>query len=612
MIYNNHMKIRFCFFLVFFLMISSFAAAGPTAFRAEVDRDRVVLGDAVVLNLVFEGEQNVPAPELPAMDGFQTQYLGPTSQFSMVNGRTNMSVTHRYLLVPQKQGHFEIGPFSVEYEGKTYTSGLLTILVEDAPAPQATNAVQGQEPFQLSQASLEKRIFLRLEVQKTDVFQNELIPVSIKLYSDRLPLRVEKLPELTALTGFSVLDFGQPRQYKEVKDNTSFDVLEFPTHVYASRTGELSLGPARMTPIIVLRKSAANTSGDPFAGDFFNSIFSGWEEPYPVNLASEPVTVNVKPLPEQGRPAVFNGAVGTFHLQVMAEPRKVREGDPVTINMAVRGEGNFNSVQVPKLEGTEGFKVYDPKILSSTEQEKVFEQVILPVSADIRMTPSPVFSFFDPKAQSYQTLTPGAFPLEVEKQEGASSAVKSEPAFAHMKEKEEERPSVQDIVFIKESPQPCAASRNPYEHFSFWLIQLIPLTGFVTGCFYQRYRKRMTSDSGFARRLRAPGKARQGLLLAGELLKKGQNFEFYDIVHKTLREYLGDRFHVPATGWTALTADQFLEEKMIPADMRGKIIRLFEECDAVRFAKRNPKTADLEQTLKYLAEIIDRMEKGKV
>ncbi|MFA5038978.1 MAG: BatD family protein [Candidatus Omnitrophota bacterium] len=582
------------------LVFAASALAKPTDFRAEIDRGQVALGQAVQLNLIFEGEQNVPAPELPPLEDFQTKYLGPSSQFSVINGKTSLSVTHRYLLFPQKKGTFEIGPFSVQYEGQTYTARALTIEVIDFPArnPSSTDSSQEERP------SLENRIFLNMEAGKTEAYLHELVPVTIRLYSDRLPVRVEKLPEITGQAGFSVLEFGPPRQYKEDREGVTFDVLEFKTHVFAARTGELSLGPAQMTPILVLRKSPRHPSpdNDQFAEDFFSVLFGGWEEPYPVNLKSNPLVLLVKPLPEQNRPEGFGGAVGRFNLQASAEPAKVKEGDPVTLSMAVRGDGNFNTVQAPRLQDTEGFKVYDPRVVRSAEREKIFEQVILPKTTQVRQTPAPVFSFFDPGAGAYQTLSVGPFPLEVERQEGLAPG----PPTAFVPQGSDENRREQDIVFIKEAG-PCERFSPLYARISFWILQMIPLVALSCVYFYKKKSERLRLDAGFARRIAAPRKARKGLAAAGQFLETAQAREFYEIAQKTLREYLGDRFHAPSGGLTGQTAGRFLADRNVPEDIRRATVHIFEECDS-RFAGTSPDISRMKLVLKNLTDVIAALE----
>ncbi|MBI5666152.1 MAG: BatD family protein, partial [Nitrospirae bacterium] len=100
-----------------FVLISSVAYAKEINFQAALDRDVIYLGQSAQLQLQFQGSTDIPAPDMPAIDGFQLHYAGPSTMMSIVNGRMSSSVTHIYRLVPLKTGKFQIGPFSVQHEG---------------------------------------------------------------------------------------------------------------------------------------------------------------------------------------------------------------------------------------------------------------------------------------------------------------------------------------------------------------------------------------------------------------------------------------------------------------------------------------------------------------
>ena len=56
-----------------------------------------------------------------------------------------------------------------------------------------------------------------------------------------------------------------------------------------------------------------------------------------VKVETNGISVEVKPLPEAGRPANFSGAVGQFAIRSEADPVQARGGDPVTLRVEVRG-----------------------------------------------------------------------------------------------------------------------------------------------------------------------------------------------------------------------------------------------------------------------------------
>lgn len=600
-------------------MVSSQVFAKPTEFRAESDKNKATLGQTILLSLIFEGEQNVPAPDLPELDGFRSQYLGPSTNFSMINGKTSMSIAHRYLLFPQKKGVFEIGPFSVMYEGQAYTSGPLTVeITDEAPSNNAMPEGQAQGPQTHNKQDLQNRIFLKLESPKTEAYVNESIPVTVKLYSDRLPVRVEKLPEFEGGEGFSVSDLKDQRPYKEVRENVPFDVLEFRADVHAVKPGDLSLGHAIMTPILVLRRSPRHPvpGTDMFEDDFFSAVFSGWEEPYPLNLRSEALNFRIKPLPQEGKPDHFSGAVGKFSMQMETKQRTIKEGDPISLIISVSGEGNFNTVSAPVLEGTDDFKIYEPQLIESAPGLKRFEQIVIPLTSLVNKTPYAVFSFFEPRSSLYQTVNSGPYDLQIEPQPKTSEPEKAQgkPPVASIKEqgqRPERKQNVQEITFIKENFDMNAPKEAPLYDLSFWLLQLVPALG-LTGVYTLKKRSEtMRGDNLYGRRIQAYRKARKALRETESAIREGNAFIFYERGQKALREYLGGHFQIACAGLTAQSVDRFMAP-LLPGSLRSEIASFLEECDVARFSGVTAGVPQMRSAFIRLSAIIEKAEKINV
>ena len=184
-------------------------------------------------------------------------------------------------------------------------------------------------------------------------------------------------------------------------------------------------------------------------------------ERYPVELKSDEAQLTLLPLPQEGRPEDFSGAVGDYQFIYSAGPKKVKVGDPVTLRMEINGTGNFNTVIIPKLENTEGFRVYEPQIKTESGK-KTFRQVLIPESDKVYQTPKAIFTYFDPEKKIYKTITQEPTPLQVEKvAESPAQVIGQTPAvppavpltFAARPE-EKERVDSQpqgDILYIKES-----------------------------------------------------------------------------------------------------------------------------------------------------------------
>lgn len=581
--------------------------AQEMSFQATVDRNRVSVGQDIQLDLAFYGSQDVATPYFPDLPGFQWQYLGPSRMVSIVNGKVSSSVTHRYRLIPRKAGSFQIPAFSVQYKGGTYTTEPVTVEVSSGPVSQQPQAQRSPSPSQDQLAGLEDRVFMLMDVQKREVYINEIIPVKVKLYISRLALRDIQYPAFEA-EGFSLGEFAEPKQYQEVYNGISYTVVEFKTEVFALWPGSLTLGPSELKCDLLIRKRSSWPSW--FDDDFFDqSIFDSYER-YPLTLKAIAIPITVLPLPAEGIPQNFDGAIGDYKFYMSAEPKEVKVGDPITLKMTVFGKGNYKTVNPPSLNFGDGFKIYDPEIKQEGEM-KVFEQVLIPTDDKIDLIPSVRFSFFNLKTGRYEEVERGPIPIRVlplEKGEGLKIFELDEEGAEQLRRKET---LGRDIIFLKDSPGKFRKRGRVWcTDKVFISLQLMPLLALLLALIYQRRKEHLESDLRYARKLRAPGAARRNLRRARKLLGARQPQQFFDAVFKTLQEYLGDRFHLPSAGITSAVIEE-LESRKIGQEILDKLSECFGNCDMARYAPSGITREQMARTFKLLQEIIDDLERFK-
>jgi hypothetical protein len=132
----------------------------------------------------------------------------------------------------------------------------------------------------------------------------------------------------------------------------------------------------------------------------------------------------VKPLPEEGKPASFQGAVGSFRISATVDKNKVKQNEPVTLKLVIEGNGNIETLNRPKVPVLTGFKTYDADTNSKLFQTgnviggtKSFEIVFIPKEEGNSFIPPLEFSYFDPRQGKYQTIMTPNFPIVVEHSE---------------------------------------------------------------------------------------------------------------------------------------------------------------------------------------------------
>jgi hypothetical protein len=147
------------------------------------------------------------------------------------------------------------------------------------------------------------------------------------------------------------------------------------------------------------------------------------------NINVKPLSLNVIPLPSTGKPSSFSGAVGQFGLDVEVTPMDVAVGDLITVSFQVRGKGYMEKIAPLSISPGPHFKAYPSKLIpGKNTEEKVFEHIIVPQSTNAVAIPAAEFSFFDPYAASYKSLSTGPFHITFHPQKKATSDIIYTPA----------------------------------------------------------------------------------------------------------------------------------------------------------------------------------------
>lgn len=595
-------KVLTVFILGCVLSAVSVASAEDISFFAEVSQNQVPVNSTIRLTLTVTGDQFVDPVQLPPIDGFDVQYVGPATRVSIINGRSSSSRSFNYVLHALREGTFTIPSLSIEVGGKTYSTQTITIEVTGADTL----------PGGAGGPDLQNRIFVVMGSPKKEVYLNEKIPVTIKMYVSGLTASEISYPEV-AHNGFEMDEFPKPQRYEQVIGGVRYNVLDFKTYVYPSRTGVLSLGPAKVSCQILQRTQEAGASPlDRFGGLFDNDdLFSGVFDYYsktPMTLESTDLQMDVLPWPPEGKPADFTGAVGEYTFEADVSPKEVKVGDPITLRVKISGS-RLAGLKPPSLQDGNGLKVYEP-IVREENGSKILEQVIIPTSENVTLLPALNFSYFDPEAKQYKTATAGPFPVKVSagSEDENFKIVGLENRMVPVHEEVIGR----DIIFIKEEPGAfIPVGYRVYADARYWGFGILVLGLGLFLFLYYRQRQRLKTDIGYARKLQAPRKARAALKKCENFIRGRNTDDFYNIVFQTLREYIGDRFHRVSGGLTFPEVQSLCRAENVPEPVVEKIRQIFDTCERIRYASVKPDSGGMGRDLQILREIIDYLERHK-
>ena len=324
---------------------------------------------------------------------------------------------------------------------------------------------------------------------------------------------------------------------------------------------------------------------DPFSDPFFANPFSQFGERREVEIKSDPVALEVKPLPPSAPPG-FSGAIGNFTMTTDAKPKSVQVGDPITVTSTITGRGNFDRVGAPVIEDERGWHKYPPSSKFAKDDEvgisgtKTFETVLSP-NEKKQSLPVMEFAYFDPVKEHYATLR--SDPIAINVEGGAVAAASPVPVPQGSPRSSVATPArPHDILYqLTERPKAAQSFTPLYARPSFWSAQLIPLLALLGLIGWKIRQARI--DNREAQRIAALQHE------AAELMRKlhrgdASPREYYAEASRVVRVKAalasGSRQIDPNT----VDVDTAAETFRLNGDSRERLRRLFEQCDEWQYS----------------------------
>src|SRR5437773_2139556 len=408
------------------------ARADSPSVTAVLSNSETVVGGTLELQIKVTGPGDAQPPEEISVDGLEIHATGQSRQFEIHNFATSSSVTYNYTILPFRAGRFTIPPQTVRAGSKLLRTPELILNVADAPGSSAgARQSRGRQSQSVSAGDL---LFAELIVPKKVAYVGEIVPVQIRMGFDaRVRPRLIEPPEITG-QGFTAQKLQQSGQTSETINGRPYDVVTYKTAIAAARAGKFEVGPVKgKAQVIVPRARSAPRSrarspfdlfdlDDPFSDPFFSNPFAQMGERREVDIKSEPVALEVKPLPPSAPPS-FSGAIGNFVMTTDAKPKSVQVGDPITVTSTISGRGNFDRVNAPAIEDERGWHKYPPSSKFKQDDEvgisgtKTFEAVLSP-NEKKQALPVLAFAHFDPVKEQY--VTERSEPIAITVQGGAA------------------------------------------------------------------------------------------------------------------------------------------------------------------------------------------------
>ncbi len=538
---------------------------------------------------------------------------GQSTSIRSINGQTTTEVTYSYtyILRAKQEGNFEISPASVEVDGKVIESNSLEIqVVKDKQNQQQQQQQQSQPRSGGSESETPsaelggENLFIRIDLDKRNVFRGEQIISTVKLYVDpEIPVSGFDDVNLPSYEGFYTQDIEIPKQInftREVYNDRIYQVGVLQKSIlFPQQNGAITINPITMS--LLVRQRVRERS-------FFDDFFSGLRT-VKTNVSSEPVTVNVKELPPE--PADYYGGVGNFNISSELSSENVTTNDAVTLKVTINGTGNIRLMRSPELELPTDFEVYDPNSSDNVRAtdngvtgSKTIEYLFQPQFEGDYTIPSIPFTYFDPARGSYVTIATQEHTLNVEKGTGDSSS-----GVVSSRRREELELIGRDIRYIMQG-DPMLRSKGTTFYGTPFFYSIYGGSALLFLALFAVYRKkaRQNANAALMRNKKANRVAVKRLKTASRFMKKNLDEAFHDAILKSFWGYLSDKLAIPVANLNRDSAVAGLRERNVEEHLINDFVEIIEQCEFARYAPSGDSEARSE-LYKKAVSTMSRLEK---
>ena len=595
------------------LVAAAFGA--QSQINAELEPQSIALGESAELIVTASGSE-AAASTVPDVDGLEIEPIGEQTSMQIINGNVTSNVAQLFRVTPNRAGDFTIPAI----DG---TGHPIKLHVDNGAGGQTQRAIpQGRSGLpapSFSQPSKSTHVdsknqsaFLRIELPKEKLIVGELVPVKVKAcFRAGVSASLNGLPTLSS-DAFTLnkLD-DNPEQTRELIDGVPYTVVTWTSALSAVKAGDYPLNLDLPVMVRVQEKSARRNNpikdffGDDSAFDdpFFDNFFSNATQK-PLTLHTDGAAVKIEPLPLQGRPADFAGAVGQFDVTAEASARNGTTGDPLTLKMNITGRGNFDRVNTNALTNSPDWKTYKPNgkftanDSAGIEGTKTFEQSIVPTKAGAQEIPALSFSYFDPGTQRYVTKTTA--PIAVDIAQGSATTPAAPPTSAPVTDapKANSDGLAPDQVVTGRN----VASLRPLV-LTPWFIALnaVVITALLFGAVLQWLCQRRANDPRRLKREAVEKRVGESLAKMDAALNAHNAPRFFDAARKALQERLATKWDLPASRVT-------IPEIRARLNGDGEQIRsIFQTADEIAYSGRQFTAPDLEQWRDIVKEQLQQL-----
>tara|TARA_B100000925_G_scaffold103265_1_gene76002 strand:- start:10695 stop:12443 length:1749 start_codon:yes stop_codon:yes gene_type:complete len=575
--------------LVFGLLFLSVFGWGQINFEVSVSKKQLGLNERLRVDFAIDKPGDNFRP--PSFSSFRV-ISGPMQSVSnvFVNGKRTYSMTYTYFITPLKKGVFDIEQASIEYEGNVYKTTPVTINVTEAVAiPRDPN-----DPKYI----VDEKLHLVAEVSKRSPYVNEPITIVYKLYFAQnvnpTDVDVVDMPKYNDFWSYNV-DIPNRNIDTSIYKGERYNFVEWRKVVlYPQRAGKLEIKPLSLDVTVNVPTGKR---------DFFQRVIY---TQVPKLVSAGNLTINVKPLPTEGQPDDFSGAVGNFSIDVSTSKKQLKANESLQAKVKISGRGNLRLFGMPNLQTPSAIEQYEPETsenirsnLSGMSGSITQSYTLIPQVQGKYPIPSIEFSFFNPKKKTYETIKSSEQLVDVTEGPLANRAVNpTNPSVAV---------SIDSPFKFIDLDTSFVPINTPtfFRSTLFYLLWGSPLGLVLLYVAYARRKQKQLGDTEGVRMRTANRMARKYLSEAKRNLNNSE--EFYVALERALHNYLKAKLKMETSDFSKEKIKNILSQIGVEESLVNDFVSVLENCEFARYTPSSVKA--MEQDFANTAKMITQIDK---
>lgn len=559
------------YILLFLTVVSTSFVTAQVKFEAKVSKTKLGVNERLRVDFEMntDGDNFIP----PSFNDF-TVVGGPNQSVShsWINGVRSFTKTYSYFLAPKKTGNITINQATIEIEGELYKTSPVTV--------QVTSAVTRPNDPDDVESVADDNLHLVAEISKGNPYLNEAITIVYKLYVS---------PDI-GVSNFREIDSPKYNDFWsqniDLKDNKiqngQFNGRDYRYLVirrvvlYPQKSGTLQIEPLSLDITVEVPTSRRDFFGGRMMTQVNKTVSAGSK------------TLQVKPLPENGKPDDFMGAVGNFDFKLITSKTELNATESLQARLEVTGSGNLSLFQLPKLTLPSSLEVYEPEHTENVRtsldgmQGRISDSyTIVPQFKGKYPIPNVNFSYFDLKTETYKTISTGEHLINV--LEGPTNSTNTDSNIATVGEgKQRVVMSNEQFAFVKSDANLEPIISEPFFKSSwYWSSLLLPLLAIPLAMVFRKKKSERAADVEGNRIRKADKLSRKYLGEAKKAL--GQKEAFYIALEKALHNYLKAKLHIETSDFSKDHIEKLLLKRQVEESVVNDFLSILDSCELARY-----------------------------